>query len=654
VKRFLCTSRRSPDVIAVELLDRPESALNSFGGRASPLFAASQAGTVVLPPRSTIAFVVPVSPQSLLARLLNDYDESVASRTFVTHGLASVLLVSEDPTSLRRLLEDLKSDIRAFELWPVDDGLVRMADIEVNVPDVSAEPWCHPIPSSALEFGMAAQVRQFNSNIAYLSAHASRYVPEYRPMIDWLHDSVTRLSHDHARLAERDGLDDDEIRRLIGLETLLIELNAILTLFISQAVNGSIPILERSYPVGEYSLLGVGGMVRAVWRLYHHLHKVFADFDHAGRIKARYQGISPFDPFSPATRIDYSAWIHSGASVGRIDVSSERSGRMHLPHFSSRWGFHESYYGLSVSWQCIHAGATKEWNLLTITHEFLHSHVRDILGVILDVNDKAGIAALVARYNNREHGHNALESMQLALVEALVGIRGAGRLSNKMLPGATRAEAEVPQDLVADDLIELMRAHGGFIHELVVHVLDFLYVYNGRDEQYVNSIWSSWALVPIVNDRIDHYVLRTLCTLSVTSTMDSPEEVYADAVHRLEHLLSPLQGRERTRPAIDSALSVLRDETWIRRLGVEARAARYVVKLAESFLFDGQLNAALVRDSGTTVGADGRTYALSVGEFRGEEIESPVGLLLDRFAGYPDHAAEDVEYESLWQMLILV
>lgn len=654
MKRFLCTSRPSPDRIAVHLADRPEGALNTFGGRASPLFPASPGASVELPGDCTIAFLVPACANALLARLLNDYDAGIARRTFVTHGLASVVLVSEDAAALAALLEDLQAEVRAYELWPVVDSIVKVADIECRVPDLPADPWCGPVADADLEFGMAAQVRQFNSNIAYLAAHASRYAPEYRPLIDWLHDSVARLGQDHARLSERDGLDDDEIRRLIGLETLLIELNAVLTLFISQAVNGSIPIHEGSYPVGEYSLLGVGGMVRALWRLYHHLNSVFAEFDHAGRIRARYQGIAAFDPFAPATRTDYSAWTASGASVGRIDSEAGGLARVHLPHFSSRWGFHESYYGLSVSWQCIHAGATKEWNLLTITHEFLHSHVRDLLSVILDVADQGGIQSLVGRYNSRARGQNALESMQAALVEALVGIRGAGRLSRKVARRPSHADAEVPQDLAVEDVVDLMRAHGGFIHELVVHVLDFLYTYNGREEQYVNSIWSSWALVPIVNDRIDHYVLRTLCTLSITSQATSPEEIYSDSVERLEHFLVPLQGRERTRPAIDSALAVLRDPTWIRRLGVEFRAARYVVKLAELFFFDGQLNAALVRDSGTTVHGHGRTYALSVGEFRGEPIESPVGLLLDRFSGYRDQAAEDVEYESIWQLLILI
>ncbi len=82
--------------------------------------------------------------------------------------------------------------------------------------------------------------------------------------------------------------------------------------------------------------------------------------------------------------------------------------------------------------------------------------------------------------NTRQRGHNALQSMQLAILEALVGIRGAGRLSAKLTSGASHAESELPQDLQPADIIELMRAHGGFIHELLVHVLDFLYIYNGR------------------------------------------------------------------------------------------------------------------------------------------------------------------------------
>lgn len=655
MKRFLCTSRSNPKVITVELAERPEVALGKLGGRASPIFSAAPDGSIELPASGGLAFVVPVSPQSLLAKLLNDYDELVAQSTYMTHGLAAVVLVDSDCERLRGLLHALDPEVRAFELWPMGDGAVQVSDIEMKIPEVSADPWCELISDTNLDFGMASQVRQFNSNIAHFSAYARRYIPEYHPLVEWLCESVQLVSNDHARLAEREGLEDDEIRRLIGLETLVVELNAILTMFTSQAIYGALPIHEGSYPVGEYSLLGVGGMARAVWRLYAHMHQVFTSFDHVGRIQYRYGGIAGFDPYAPAKRINYSSWVDSQASVGRVESApAAPSGRFHIPHFSSRWGFHESYYGLSISWQCIHACATKEWNLLTFTHEFLHSHVRDLLGVVLDVSDNGGLNKIVDSYNKHERGQNALESMQLALIESLVGIRGAARLCANLRPGQQQANAEVPQNLKPDDVIELMRAHGGFIHELMVHVLDFLYVYNARDERYINSVWSSWALVPIVNDRIFHYVLRTLCTLSLTSTVESPDEVFTDVTNRLRRYLVPLQGRERTRPAIDSALAVLADANSLRRLDVEFRTARYIVRLSECFFYDGQVNALLVRDAGTTVRDDQRTYALSVGEFRGEVIESPVGLLLDRFTGYRDHASEDVEYESIWQMLILI
>ena len=73
----------------------------------------------------------------------------------------------------------------------------------------------------------------------------------------------------------------------------------------------------------------------------------------------------------------------------------------------------------------------------------------------------------------------------------------------------------IPERLGAPDVHEAIRSHSDFIQEIAVHVLDFRYIFASRDQEYVDSIWSSWSLVPSVVDRVDRYVLRTLCALSV-------------------------------------------------------------------------------------------------------------------------------------------
>jgi hypothetical protein len=193
------------------------------------------------------------------------------------------------------------------------------------------------------------------------------------------------------------------------------------------------------------------------------------------------------------------------------------------------------------------------------------------------------------------------------------------------------------------------------VHEIVVHVLDYLYVYDAREDDYINSIWSSWSLIPSVNERIEHYLLRTICAMSASGSETMPSQaVFGDCVARLRSVLKSIEIRPRLRPAISRAIALLEDETSLKRLGTEFMGARYIVHIAKAFLYDPELNADLIRDINTTI-QDGRTtYALEVGDYPGDDIESPIAFLLDRFSGYSDQGgAPAVEYETLWQMLQL-
>lgn len=658
MNRFLCIADIAPGQLAVSLEERPEAWLLRQGGRASPLYPADGIDRGIdIPASCLVAFLAPRSSRTLIATLLYDCSGWAAEHIYVSHGLASVVLIAPDAEELAKVLEQAEAHILGYEVWPVHKGEVATANIEVRPPLADAAPWVDPVSDADLSYGMAAQVRQFNSNVAYLTSFAKAYFPELHELVVWLRESVHLHAENHRGVDAKTDLDAKDRQNLITWESLLLELNAILALFISQATSGAFPIHHQAYPVGEYSLLGIGGMVRSIWRVYSQLQRTFATFNHAGRIQERYRSIDPFNAYAASRRADYSVWKDNPAGIGSLTADAE-PGRVHIPHFSSRWGFHESYYGMSLAWQCVHACATTEWSLLTITHEFLHSHVRDLLGAILDLDgDRNQLDRLVQKYNERNIGVNALESMQLALFEGLVGIKGAGRLASKVVRGPFSEQefseqAPVPDALTSDDLLALMSAHGGYVHELIVHVLDYLYIYNGEDQLYVYSIWSSWSRVPVVNSNIDHYVLRTLCAMTVTSDESEPEEVFEDVRLRLATALTKLRAEGGDRPTIDRALALLEDGDWKIRLGIHLAAARYVVNLVRHFLFDGSVQASIVADDSATPTGSPR-YVVEIGAFRHDYIESPIGFILDRFSTYDGEGHPSVEYESLWQMLCL-
>lgn len=654
-KRFLGVWRDVDGDLRLRIAQQATPLLGLNHALASPLFPAAPVGKpAILRESGAVVFLVPRSPTALLARLMNDEGREVADNVYISHGHASAVLLLDGADEAGDLLSRLDTDLLGYEMWPYEDGRLLRGQCQLREPTLPAD-WTPPsdIVPVGVSFEAEAQFRQFNANLAVFAQVGARYSPELEPVVIWLSNSMSGVSVELGELA-RDAEQDTAIRRSIALESVLVEANAVLTIYSSQVGSGSLPLAGSRFPVGEYSLLGIGGMCRAAWRIYSHLNETFARFDHAGLLSRSYRSMPPFDPFAPLRQFHYRSWAESGAGLATIADSQPGEARQHLPYFSSRWGFHESLHSISMSWQCLHASATKEWNLLTLTHEFLHAHVRGILAHVLDV-DTAGSARLVQLYNDRESGTNAHEAMQVAYIRAIVGIMSTGRLAEQ-ITGQTEESltSTSPGRIDSKALQRLVRSHNLLLQEIVVHVLDFLYVYDGRDDDYVNSIWSSWSLVPSVNDRIEHYVLRTVCALAVTSPKKHPTEVFEDAADRLEASIAPLITRARLRPAIHAALATLQQLQSRRRIGAQFIGAMYVVELTRHFLYDPELNAALVRDDHTTVIDGQRTYAVQVGDYLGEGIASPVGFLLDRFKDYSDQAGEaETEYESIWQMLLL-
>ncbi|MGL1218151.1 hypothetical protein ACSTLO_00640, partial [Vibrio parahaemolyticus] len=69
----------------------------------------------------------------------------------------------------------------------------------------------------------------------------------------------------------------------------------------------------------------------------------------------------------------------------------------------------------------------------------------------------------------------------------------------------------------------------------------------------------------IVAGRIDHYVLRTLCSLASTTNLSRSPEIFDDVVERLRKEISVLQERASSGPVIGAALALLSDDASLKR-----------------------------------------------------------------------------------------
>lgn len=632
------------------------------GAKVSPIFRADgvTADDVVLPDDCVLAFVVPTSPRAFLAALENGLGAQWLQRSYISHGLVSTVIVlncREDWDEVERTASDL---IRGYELWPTANGIVRRAHIERSVPNDRTAPSFGLVSDEGLPYESASQVRRFNALLASVAQRIAQYVPEATPMLWSLHGAC--VSHAE-NLRQLDGATGSEQARHHRL-SILVEMNASLSMFSSQALAGTLPLSDSAYPSGEYSLLGIGTSVRALLRVYGHISGVFDQANLPGRIAEAYG--APGTDFEPYYfrdgSVDYDEWDNASILPASLPAAGSAELENHLTYYSSRWGFRQTHNTISVSWQCVHAAASKQWNLLTLTHEYLHAHVSQLLAASLQWTDEDDMAATETAMFNGDLRETARDSIRAVAMGAMVHLKAAD---------SDDAEVDMPAtELSAAKMNEISVSYYWYLQELGVHTLDYQYFYGGDDLVYVSSIWNSWALVPQVAKKLDHYLVRSISALSVTP-MDAADmgDLFNRTVDRLEtafrHLLDLQQGEvagagrglvdseSRPNPIVLEALDRLSDPDVYAKLEQVFNATSYVAKMFGTFFFEPRLHSDLLADS--NIASPGRRFDLRAGEYRDEPIESPIAFLLDRFHSSPTNSGVDTsDFETLWQAIMMV
>lgn len=654
--RFLGASWRDDSSLTIRITTDARSCLQERGGRVSPIHPLNPDSPIELPFSGAVAFLFPISPRATLAHILNDQPEAIADSTYVTHGLAAIVLIQSDRSVLQATIADLQLQLNAFEIWPFAEGVVEISQTNVWRAERTAGPPPPDLGYADLPAEIAIEVRQYNSNVVLLRSAALDFCPEFLELTAWLDESVPQLV-----LAIRRDLAVGEAARWAHSQlhhhvSLLVDINSCLTMVISQVAGVLPPLTSSNFPVGEYSLLGIGSMTRAAWRTYNHISTIFATADHVSRLRNGF-GTIGFDPGFQPNDIDFETWGRArAASIDASQTAEDKPGRKHLVYFSSRWGFHETLNSISLSWQSLSAGATREWNLLTLSHEFLHSHFRELVRFnILGLTSDHELDLLVGEYNqaggDRTPPPNFLLSCRFFLINQMKWALQAERAAPAIAKGNTKIKRE-SHVLTASWLKDLMATVvPDFIEEVVVHVMDYHYFYNLDDASYVSSLWNSWALVPFVHTRLNHYLVRTLLALSSQFDKIDAEQAFDSSVERLR---TELERSSAGRPNALSArgLDALNDALTMGELWVRFKFSYELVIFTKTFLIDTRLYDQLTADEGRVPGPPPQ-YRISPGEFPTSPINSPTAFFFDRYALIDGHR-DEMEYVSLWQMLVLL
>ncbi|HEY0119225.1 MAG TPA: hypothetical protein VGC04_10620 [Cellulomonas sp.] len=645
---------------AILLTSDPLPVLAAAGGRVSPVFLVHGPELHDLPEESALLICFPAHPAAYLAAIKRPGQLGPEVTGYITHGLASVVLVFPTTELASRFGRSRQELLVAAEVWQVFNGTIRLSEmLEIDHCLDAGEEADVVIPCEDLDFAAATEIRQLNLNLTLFWNRIKCFVPEYGPLVQWVHDiacdSVDKL---HAfPPAAGDELSTLTYHQEVGL---LIELNSCLTQLASQASSIMPPILEAGFPVGEFSLFGIGSASRAVWRLYDHINTVFANANILGRLQLIAHS-GPVDPGIRSLKTGRSS-DDGVTSISGIDPTSPRAARRHIVYFSSRWGFHQTLNSLTISWQCINACAAREWNLLTISHEFLHAQFRELVAVVFGGSQDA-VVQLANDYNSARTADpaNFMTSLRTALLHSMYRLEQAEKMANVIRNGARETNIPLNEYLSTKRVVELVHQHLETLDEFVVHILDFLYFYDGDEDLYVSSLWHSWALVPGVARRPEHYILRTLLALAATYRDEiGASEAFGFAVATLREKLHVLLDGE-THPLIETALGILGsaspesepDTPAFRELRQRFLCSYGIVEFVRAHLVDRQLHSQLI-DDGEAVPDSDFSYPLETGEFPDFRIGSPVRFLLDRFssseqAGDPGRT----EFASLWQLLLL-
>ncbi len=670
------------DTVPASELDRPF--------RVSPIFPL--VNDYVLPnltDDARLCFFAFDSAFSVLGRIASGDDPELVRRVFFTNGLASVVLLTsrpdDDPAAL---LATAGTTPTASEIWLVRKATVTSVDCRPPTPKSCA--LTQLAQYSALPVDIRASVDEFHASLALVLPKVAMHMPSEQPLFEALAILVNQLLEEMLYVmkprgpapvtlpaySERALAEDALLRQTILQQNTdrLLQINSALSYMSTQALSGAIPIMERRSLIRRNSLLGIGTAVMALTRIASSIERTFAEaglehvLDKVASTAAALPGLERLPEYDSRRWSDYS--------LNEISDGSGRKPFPKLPFFSGRLGFRETEYTISAAVQALVSGATPEWSLLTISHEMLHGHVRNLLSYVFRKTPGETPQALRASFYDRFAAkvnrqpltphETLLDSIRCAIFAYCCFTNTHGSLTRPTpRPEGARKRPDGTVGFVSTFVVPPLEglwltAEHEYrnICEIIVHVLDLHYFYSSRRAVYIPLIWRSWATLPHVRGDLRQYLLRSLLVLTAQGH-GSPFERFLIARSRLTELLGDIPVDDR----LDSA-TILRARDYLQQPGSEQTlfppfwASLILVDLTDQVLTSGVIRAGLMGgdENVTVVRGDEGTfedlveYAMADG-FVDDVVKQPGAFLVDRLTRRLKDPAPDPEADAAMIML---
>ena len=618
----------------------------------------------VAPPTTptSIAFYFANQPYLSLGKIrLAVLDQAERDRVFFTEGLASIVLLNCD----YKRAEELQAEINCarMEWWRLSAGTLRFEDV-VQVGKLVA-------PSEGLSFefersGDAAidvYVEQIASSLASLWSCYVTYHPEELETLKQFVKLANELLAKVVALAEGEQTLAN-LRKRNAIISALVELSASLSYSVTQGTSGSSPILANKSPFPHHSLLGVGGAIRALTKFTRYLEAAFRTRSAAEVIRRQYATKTARIPTKISRYESGDLYAVSAERTDREEFDQGGDFRVEndiplLTHFSLRHGFKEAKFSVTAASESLTAECLPAWTLMTLSHEIMHSRVRDILHVLFgnnwgDDDPEEQWESITTDFDKWYHSSDR----DTAPIDQ--GIRNSVlNFCLAMDRSAPVAVRRSPSDkkLTKEEVLGAFRRFRRLATELFVHFHDYYFAYACQPKLYVMSLWASWTTVAAPGARPLEYLVRTLVTVA-SGTGLKPQAAFDYAVEQLKDGLDALEAVEVGSPLFDAIRSFLENHERLHTFSL-FKPAYYLIDQIRYYFASPKIATEIDRletdpfAEGSTVAED---YSASIYVYGSQgDLVSPIryslaALVRQLTANSP---ITDLQWLTAWNALVI-
>lgn len=604
----------APSEQRIEIIPRLKSVLQHWtsGTRVSPLwaikeFAVCKTTRCMFNGPHILLFIGPVSS---IRALSNFKKASRPGNCNAWVGVGAFNLVvrfdaNEEGTEASRLLIFWANENKVpYERWQVEDGCIKQ---------IEAKPLISHQQNNTLK-----NIEAFSPKKGLdpsLTLHANEF---YVLMVSAMARSKnfpTKISENLSIIFSEmeediEGSKQADSQTITNVRASLVLMNSALSRFSSQTFSGISPITSTSCHLATHSLLGTGTANLALDCLVGTIVASLGSALLPERVIALKSLESNFKTYDELS--SHKNFINDDC-LGKITLENKKDNSIIplLTYFSGREGYSSHLQTLSAPPSSIAYADSYSVNILTVTHELSHIVVEGILAYLYpEPNDKIAIEKIADILSKVKGIETKFDEAQRLLMEAFI-----------VIEQDSMREKIYAHNIDADLVSYLIKKWRKSVKEIIVHTFDYLYFFQNDPKSYVYSIWNTWCSIPGIGDRIEEYVLRTLCAISSGQLHNTPEQRYEETRKILIEVLEELSGDQTitTDYALTAKKYLLENwndikDSWNSRIDL--------VRLVSGYFYSKTITADLLSDS--LIGSGKTGYSKKRGIFDEITIENPL------------------------------